>query len=81
LHFTVFIERSPFKIGLFFGVESYKKTYDESFSILDLNAGGRFIFNLEKFGFVVAGESTVFKIGEEQTAIPFAISVTTRFAL
>lgn len=74
-------ERSPFKIGLFFGVESFKKTYDESFSVLDLNVGGRFIFNLEKFGFVISGESTVYKIGEEQPSIPFAISLTTRFAL
>ena len=74
-------ERSPFKIGLFFGVESYKKTYDESYSVLDLNVGGRFIFDLEKFGFVVTGESTVYKIGAEQTSIPFAISVTTRFTL
>ncbi len=74
-------ERSPFKIGLFFGVESYKKTYDESFSILDLNVGGRFIFDLEKFGFAVAGESTVYKMGEEQKHIPFAISLTTRFSL
>lgn len=74
-------ERSPFKIGLFFGVESYKKTYDESFSVLDLNVGGRFIFDLEKFGFVVAGESTVFKIGAEQQTMPIAISVTTKFDL
>lgn len=74
-------ERSPFKIGLFFGVESYKKTYDEAFNILDLNVGGRFIFDLEKFGFVIAGESTVYKIGVEQPSIPFAVSLTTKFAL
>lgn len=74
-------ERSPFKIGLFFGVESYKKTYDEAFNILDLNVGGRFIFDLEKFGFVIAGESTVYKIGVEQPSIPFAVSFTTKFAL
>lgn len=74
-------ERSPFKIGLFFGVESYKKSYDELYSVLDLNVGGRFIFDLEKFGFVVAGESTVYKIGEESPHTPFAISVTTRFSL
>ena len=74
-------ERSPCKIGLLFGVESYKKTYDESFSVLDLNVGGRFIFDLEKFGFVISGESTVYKIGAEQPSIPFAISFTTRFAL
>ena len=74
-------ERSPFKIGLFFGVESYKKTYDEAFNILDLNVGGRFIFDLEKFGFVIAGESTVYKIGEDQQSIPFAVSLTTKFAL
>ena len=74
-------EQSPFKIGLFFGVESYKKTYDESFSVLDLNVGGRFIFDIEKFGFVISGESTVYKIGAEQPSIPFAISFTTRFAL
>ena len=74
-------ERSPFKIGLFFGVESYKKTYDEAFNILDLNVGGRFIFDLENFGFVIAGESTVYKIGVEQPSIPFAVSLTTKFAL
>ena len=74
-------ERSPFKIGLFFGVDSHKKTYDEAFSVIDLNVGGRFIFDRENFGFVIAGESTVFQIGEEQPSIPFAISLTTRFAL
>ena len=74
-------ERSPFKIGLFFGVESHKKSYDETFSVLDLNVGGRFIFDLENFGFTVAGESTVYKIGEEQPSIPFAISLTTKFEL
>ena len=74
-------ERSPFKIGLFFGVESYKKTYDEAFNILDLNVGGRFIFDLEKFGFVVAGESTVYKVGIDQQSIPFAVSLTTKFSL
>ena len=74
-------ERSPFKIGLFFGVDSHKKTYDEAFSVIDLNVGGRFIFDRENFGFVIAGESTVFQIGTEQPSIPFAISVTTRFAL
>ena len=74
-------ERSPFKIGLFFGVESYKKSYDELYSVLDLNVGGRFIFDLEKFGLIVAGESTVYKIGEESPHTPFAISVTTRFSL
>jgi hypothetical protein len=74
-------ERSPFKIGLFFGAVSHKKTYDEAFNILDLNVGGRFIFDLEKFGFVVAGESTVYKVGIDQQSIPFAVSLTTRFAL
>lgn len=74
-------ERSPFKIGLFFGVESYKKSYDELYSVLDLNVGGRFIFDLEKFGLIIAGESTVYKIGEELPHTPFAISVTTRFSL
>ena len=40
-----------------------------------------FIFDLEKFGFVIAGESTVYKIGVEQPSIPFAVSLTTKFAL
>ena len=48
---------------------------------MDLNVGGRFIFDLEKFGFVIAGESTVYKIGVEQPSIPFAVSLTTKFAL
>lgn len=74
-------ERSPFKIGLFFGAVSHKKTYDEAFNILDLNVGGRFIFDLEKFGFVVAGESTVYKVGIDQQSIPFAVSLTTKFSL
>ena len=64
-----------------FGVESYKKTYDELYSVLDLNVGGRFIFDLQKFGLIVAGESTVYKVGEELPHTPFAISVTTRFSL
>lgn len=73
-------ERSPFKIGLFLGVESYKKNYDINYNVLDLNVGGRFIFDLKKFGFIIKGESTVYKFNEEQPLTPFALSLTTRFS-
>lgn len=73
-------ENSPFKIGLFFGADVAKTTYDES-STINLNVGGRFIFDLEKFGFTIGAESRVVRIGEDQTHTPFAISATTRFSL
>lgn len=81
LDVLAFDERSPCKIGLFFGAESYKKTHDESYNILDINVGGRLVFDFKKVGIVISGESTVYKMGIEQTTIPFAISLTTRFAL
>lgn len=81
LNVTALDVRSPFKIAVFLGIENFKKTYDSTFSVLDLNVGGNFIFNLEKFGFTVGGESTVYKIGDNQSHIPFAISFSTRFKL
>lgn len=81
LDVLAFDERSPCKIGIFFGAESNKKTHDESYNILDINIGGRLVFDFKKFGIVASGESTVYKIGEEQTSTPFAISVTTKFDL